>query len=158
MTNLRKRLYQRALRLLGDAGEAEDVVQDVLARGWQQRDRILGLDNPPAWLMRMTHNRAIDELRARAVRRRRETAAAPADRDGRTPYRLLATDDALRRVHRLLEELPPDHQRVLRLREAEGLTYAEIAARTGLTLAQVKTNLHRGRTKLRALLLAQNLK
>lgn len=157
ITAARDRLYRLALRLMKDGDEAEDVVQDVLVKSLAHQERILGLDNPPAWLMRMTRHQAIDRIRAREARIRRETAAAPHDHDDRTPYHLTETNDTLSHVERLLQTLPPNQQTVLRLREVEGLEYQEIVKATGLTMAQVKTNLHRGRTKLRALLLNENL-
>lgn len=157
ITNVRDRLYRLAKRVVGDANEAEDVVQNVLYKSWQQRDRLLGLDNPPAWLLRMTKHQAIDHLRAHKVRSSRERDAAPADHDGHTPYRTTAAADTLHHIHRTIQALPPNQRRCLQLREIDGLEYQEIATTTGMTLAQVKTNLHRGRQKLRALLTDQNI-
>lgn len=155
--SVRDRLHRLARRLTGDGDAAEDVVQDVLMKGWDDRQRILGLDNPPAWLLRMTRHRAIDHLRARRIRHHRESDAAPTDHDGRTPYQRTANDDALHHVHRLLARLPAAQRTALRLREVEGLEYKEIARRSGQTMAQVKTNIHRGRQRLRTLLTQENI-
>jgi RNA polymerase sigma-70 factor (ECF subfamily) len=157
ITSVRDRLYRLALRMLNDADEAEDVVQDVLVKSWKQKDRILGLDNPPAWLMRMTKHQAIDRLRSRSVRLARETEAAPTDRDVRTPHRIAEGNDTLAHIHRLLQQLPPDQRTVLQLREVEGMEYQEIVEITGLNLAQVKSYLHRGRLKIRALLIKEKI-
>ncbi len=157
ITSVRDRLYRLALRVVNDADDAEDVVQDVLVKSWRQREKIVCLDNPPAWLLRMTKHQAIDRLRSAKVRSARETEAAASDRDARTPYRIAAANDALGHVHRLLQQLPPDQRTVLHLREVEGMEYQEIADATGLTMQQVKTYLHRGRHKLRALLLKEKI-
>lgn len=157
ITSVRDRLYRLALRVVNDADDAEDVVQDVLVKSWRQREKIVCLDNPPAWLMRMTKHQAIDRLRSAKVRNARETEAAAPDRDARTPYRIAAANDALGHVHRLLQQLPPDQRMVLHLREVEGMEYQEIADTTDLTMQQVKTYLHRGRHKLRALLLKEKI-
>ncbi|MGK0450850.1 MAG: RNA polymerase sigma-70 factor (ECF subfamily), partial [Neolewinella sp.] len=45
ITSVRDRLYRLALRVVNDADEAEDVVQDVLVKSWGQRDEIVRLDN-----------------------------------------------------------------------------------------------------------------
>ena len=156
-TSVRDRLYRLALRMVGDGGEAEDVVQEVLLSGWQRRQEIEQLDNPPAWLLRMTHNRAIDRLRSRKVRDKNERAAAPADRSHETPHRLVESADTLGHIHRLMQQLPTDHRSVLQLREVEGMSYREIVQATGMTLEQVKVNLHRGRNKLRQLLLNEKI-
>ncbi len=157
ITSVRDRLYRLALRVVNDADEAEDVVQDVLVKSWKKRDQIVSLDNPPAWLMRMTKHQAIDRLRSARVRGVRETEAAAPDHDAQTPYRITAANDTLGHIHRLLQQLPPDQRTVLQLREVEGMEYKEIAEATNLSLSQVKTYLHRGRGKLRALLLEQRI-
>lgn len=155
--NARDRLYRLALRVTGDGGEAEDVVQEVLIRGWQKREEIVRLENPPAWLLRMTRNRAIDCLRSRQARDTYERAAAPLDRSMLTPHRLVESEDTLDHIHRLLQQLPPDQRSVLQLREVEGLSYREISEATGLSLDRVKVYLHRGRNQLRQLLLAAKI-
>ncbi len=157
ITSVRDRLYRLALRVVNDADEAEDVVQDVLVKSWKKREQIVSLENPPAWLMRMTKHQAIDRLRSAKVRGARETEAAAPDHDAHTPYRITAANDTLGHIHRLLQQLPPDQRTVLQLREVEGMEYKEIAEATNLSLSQVKTYLHRGRGKLRALLLEQKI-
>ena len=155
--SVRDRLYRLALRMTGDGGEAEDVVQEVLISGWQRQEEIVSLDNPPAWLMRMTHNRAIDKLRSRKARTANEQAAAVADHNSLTPLRLVEAEDTLSHIHRLMNGLPTEQRSVLHLREVEGLSYLEIAEATGLSMDQVKVYLHRGRNQLRRLLVNQHI-
>lgn len=157
ITSVRDRLYRLALRVVNDADEAEDVVQDVLVKSWTKREQIIGLDNPPAWLLRMTKHQAIDRLRSAKVRVAREKEAAATNVDARTPYRIAETNDTLGHLHRLIQCLPPDQRTVLQLREVEGLDYKEIAEATELTMPQVKSYLHRGRSKIRTLLLKESI-
>lgn len=157
ITSVRDRLYRLALRVVNDADEAEDVVQDVLVKSWTKREQIVSLDNPPAWLLRMTKHQAIDRLRSARVRSAREKEAAAPDLDAQTPYRITATNDTLGHLHRLIQCLPPDQRTVLHLREVDGMDYKEITEVTGLTMPQVKTYLHRGRGKIRALLLKEKI-
>ena len=155
--SVRDRLYRLALRMIGDDGEAEDVVQEVLLSGWQHCQKIEGLDNPPAWLLKMTHNRAIDKLRLRRTRTNNEGAAAERDHCPQTPHQLTETNDTLGHIHRLMQRLPAEQRSVLQLREVEGLSYLEISEATGLTMASVKVYLHRGRARLRELLVNENI-
>jgi len=157
VSSVRGRLYRMAYRVVGDADEAEDVVQEVLIKSWGKREEIAGLDNPPAWLLRMTKHQAIDRLRSAKVRHLRETEAATTDHDTLTPYRLTAANDTLAHIHRILRQLPPAQQQVLHLREVEGLEYREIADATGLSMDKIKVYLHRGRSKMRTLLLQQRI-
>lgn len=154
---VRDRLYRLALRMTGDGGEAEDVVQEVIISGWQRKEEIIRLDNPPAWLLRMTHNRAIDRLRSRRTRALNETAAAAGDRCERTPHRIAESADTLDHIHRLIGRLPTDQRTVLQLREVEGMSYREIAEATGLSMDRVKVYLHRGRNQLRQWLINENI-
>ena len=154
---VRDRLYRLALRMTGDGGEAEDVVQEVLISGWQRREEIVLLDNPPAWLLKMTRNRSIDRLRSRRVRNSNETAAAPPDCCQRTPHRLAESSDTLGHIHRMISRLPTDQRAVLQLREVEGMSYREIAEVTGLSGEQVKVYLHRGRNQLRQWLITEKI-
>ena len=154
---VRDRLYRLALRMVGDDGEAQDVVQEVLISSWQRQEEIVQLDNPPAWMMRMTHNRAIDRLRSRRARTNYEGAAAAPDRTQLTPHRLVESEDTLSHIHRQIARLSPEQQSVLQLREVEGLSYREISEATGLSLDQVKVYLHRGRKQLRQLLLQERI-
>lgn len=157
ITSVRDRLYRLALRVVNNADEAEDVVQDVLVKSWGKRDEIVRLDNPPARLLWMTKHQAIDRLRSAKVRSTREGEAAAPDLDARTPYRFTANNDALRQVDRLLLLLPTNQRMVLHLREVEGMEYQEIADATDLSLAQVKVSLHRGRARLRQLLTKESI-
>lgn len=157
INSVRDRLHRMAYQVVGDADEAEDVVQEVLIKSWNKRDQIAELDNPPAWLLRMTKHQAIDRIRSAKVRQLRETEAAPADMEARTPYRLTAAKDSLNHIHRVLQQLPDAQRQVLQLREVEGMEYREIAEATGLSMDKVKVYLHRGRSKMRALLLQQRI-
>ncbi len=154
---VRDRLYRLALRMTGDGSEAEDVVQEVLISGWQRQDEIVRLDNPPAWLLRMTHNRAIDRLRSRKTRMAYERAAAPEDACNQTPHRLVESEDMLHHIRRQMEKLPVDQRTVLQLREVEGMSYREITEVTGLKMEQVKVYLHRGRQRLREILVKEKI-
>ncbi|MBB4079654.1 RNA polymerase sigma-70 factor (ECF subfamily) [Lewinella aquimaris] len=155
--SVRDRLYRLALRMTGDGGDAEDVVQEVLISSWQKREEIVRLDNPPAWLLKMTHNRAIDRLRSRSSRSNNEGAAAHSDQCLETPHRLVETEDTLYHIHRLMARLPAEQRIVLHLREVEGMSYREIVEATGLTMEKVKVYLHRGRMQLRELLLNEKI-
>lgn len=154
---VRDRLYRLALRMTGDGGEAEDVVQEVIISGWQREQEIVELDNPPAWLLKMTHNRAIDRLRSRKTRTVNETAAASSDRCEQTPHRLTESADTLDHIHRIMQRLPAQQRSVLQLREVEGMSYREIADATGLNMEHVKVYLHRGRRQLREWLVNENI-
>ncbi|MGZ8710062.1 MAG: RNA polymerase sigma factor [Thermoanaerobaculia bacterium] len=142
------RLYERYGRIVhavllahADREDVEDLVQDVFLTAWKRLD---DLRDPAAfggWIAMMARNRATD-----ARRRATEFVELPADlpSPGSTSAQAEA-HAALAAIRRL----PEAYRETLTLRLVEGLTGPEIAARTGLTAASVRVNLHRGMKMLR---------
>jgi RNA polymerase sigma-70 factor (ECF subfamily) len=134
-----------AARIAGSA-EAEDISQDAFLRAFHRLGQFRGDAPFRSWLLRITHNAALDHI----ARRRAEpvdpemldesepsTARPPADR--------LEVRERIERLERKLRGLPPQHRVVLVLRDAEGLSYEEIADITEAPLGSVKGRLHRAR-------------
>ena len=142
------RLYDRYGRIVhaillarADRQDVEDLVQDVFLTAWKRLD---DLRDPAAfggWIAMIARNRATD-----AHRRGAELVELPADLQsaGSASARAEA-GDALAAIR----SLPDAYRETLVLRLVEGLTGPEIAARTGLTPASVRVNLHRGMKMLR---------
>lgn len=157
------RVFGIAVRLLGNETEAEDVSQTVFLRAFEHFDR-LG-DSPAAggWLRTVTTNLCLNHLSRYRARWRlfsqRSTTGAKAGRS--YEERLIAPGSQAENLerageHARLEQgirgLPP-HQRVpLVLFHFEDRSYREIAGILDVTLAKVKTDIHRGRQALRRLM------
>jgi RNA polymerase sigma-70 factor, ECF subfamily len=143
------RLYGFGLKLLGDAGLAEELVQECFVRLWRTAGRFdAGKASVGTYLFTIARSLAVD-LRRRPSSRPfdPEPAQEAASRDEDSVDRLmegLAVRDAL-------DSLSPAHQAVLRLAYEHGLTQNEIAVRLGIPLGTVKTRAFHG---LRALRLA----
>ena len=148
-----RRVYSLALRILGDAPEAEDVVQEVFLQAWRQASRYTATRGVvAAWLQTLTRSRAIDRLRAR----RPYADAAGGDRaateavDSGPPidWQFLSSEQT-RLVRAALERLPLLQRVAIELAYFEGLTHAEIAARLEEPLGTIKTRIRAGLMKLR---------
>ena len=146
-------LYSLILRILRDAGEAEDVLQEVFVALWTRvhtYDRALG--SPVAWLVRIARNRAIDRLRASGVRVR-AVESAPVDATlPATPEESATTAEESRTVIKALAALPPEQRVLIEDAYFLGLTHAELAERHALALGTVKTRIRTGMQALRAAL------
>ncbi|MBI3750146.1 MAG: sigma-70 family RNA polymerase sigma factor [Chloroflexi bacterium] len=146
--------YSIALRITGDAGTAEDVVQEAFLGVWRNAGRYEpGRGSVRTWLMAIVHHRAIDSLR-----RRRATVALPEGTDGTTPA-VLALPDVWNEVaagldrdavQSALGSIPTRQREALELAYFAGLTQVEIAERLGLPLGTVKSRMRLGLLALRA--------
>ena len=151
----RRVVYRVAARIVGDA-EAEDVAQDAFLRAFHRLSRFRAEASFRSWLLRITHNAALDAV----ARRRAEPLEAVEDQEAmpasgaRSPADLLEIDEKRDRLASKLRLMQPVHRAVLVLRDLEGLSYEEIAQVTGSPLGSVKGRLHRARRELIELLRA----
>ncbi len=134
-----------AARIVGP-DEAEDVSQDAFLRAFHRLDQFRGDAPFRSWLLRITHNAALDHLgRRRAEPVDPETLDAGEPSTARPPAERLEVRERIERLERKLRGLAPQHRVVLVLRDAEGLTYEEIADITDTPLGSVKGRLNRAR-------------
>jgi RNA polymerase sigma-70 factor (ECF subfamily) len=149
------------LHLLGDADEAEDVIEESFWQLWRQAERYeQRRGSVGTWIITVARSRALDRLRVR--QRRREdplpppSTPAPPDLVARDADPSAAADAADRRalVLAALTALPPEQRAAIELAYFSGLSQTEIAAHTGLPLGTVKTRMRLGMRKLRELLRA----
>jgi RNA polymerase sigma-70 factor (ECF subfamily) len=140
-------------RILGSAGEAEDVVQEVFLQVWRQAGRYdPARASVSGWLSLITRSRAIDRLRNRRVGERTATDAyaerpeSDASPEGATNV-LFA--ERRTRIAEALRDLPAEQREVIQLAFFEGLTQNEIAVRTATPLGTVKTRTLLALKKLR---------
>ncbi|MEA2333476.1 MAG: hypothetical protein QOH58_3614 [Thermoleophilaceae bacterium] len=149
-SGLRSRCLREARRVLPGA-EAEEAVQEALARAWSSRRACRSPGEPLPWLLEITRNEARRLLSRQALRCSRELVDAVPDEPDREDSELAGTTTRVT-VEQALGRLPDSDRRVLRLRYAEDLTQVEVARRLGLPEGTVKVRLHRARRRLRTLL------
>jgi RNA polymerase sigma-70 factor (ECF subfamily) len=145
-------------RILGGAGEAEEVVQEAFLQVWRQAARYdPARSSVSSWLVLIARSRAIDRLRNRRVAERIATeAGADAPRVDASLDGIANVFFAERRARILaaLDALPPEQREVIELAFFRGMTQNEIAQRTSTPLGTVKTRTLLAMKKLRAALAA----
>jgi RNA polymerase sigma-70 factor (ECF subfamily) len=124
-------------------GEVDDLVQDVFLVALRRLDTLRESAAFGGWLAMITRNRAID-----FHRRRRETEELPEELPQQSHAEREAEEEAGRTLE-AIRSLPEAYRETLIFRLVEGMTGPEIAARTNLTPASVRVNLHRGMKMLR---------
>jgi RNA polymerase sigma-70 factor (ECF subfamily) len=144
-----RRLLRYAYGLTGDAGEAQDLVQEAYARAWQRRRRLAGYEDPEGWLRLVINRLSADRWRRLGVRRSRAEATGPPD-----PVAPPSENVVL--LVRAMRALPVTHRRALALHYLLDRSVAEIAAETGVAPGTVKSWLSRGRAALAAQLTEDN--
>jgi len=136
---------------MGSVIDGEDVVQDTLVRALAALHELE--ETPPLrpWLFRIAHNRALDLLRGRAVRRAEplEAASEVADPANPDPVETLMRQEAVKTAVSRFVELPTVQRSVVILKDVLDESLIEIAALLDLTVDAVKGHLARGRARLR---------
>lgn len=131
-------LYRLAYRCIGQRDEADDIVQEVFLRFYRLPLRATSEEEQRAWLYRVTTNLSLNALRARKRRQFYEEKAPPGGNtvDMLNPEEQALVGEEAALIRAILAELPERQQRALVLRGL-GLSYAEIAAVTGVLPASV---------------------
>ena len=145
-------VYSVALRVLQDAGAAEDVLQDIFMQLWRNPGAFdASRGNMGAWLAVIARHRAIDALRKRRPESDIENVVVSVEPD-------LASDAersrAMTKVRGALETMSASQRTALEMAYFDGLTHAEIAEKTGEPLGTIKTRIRTGLMSLRKVLAA----
>jgi RNA polymerase sigma-70 factor, ECF subfamily len=144
------RLYRFGLQALGNAGLAEEMVQECFVRLWRTAGRFdADRGTVAAYLFVIARSVAAD------VRKRPSSRPLVPVEDAQLPPQRESVDRILERlmVRDALDSLSPAHRQVLRLVHEDGLTQSQIAGRLGLPLGTVKTLMFHGLRALRAALI-----
>ena len=154
--------HRQALRFMGNAADAEDVVQDALVSAYKHLGQFRGEARMSTWLTTIVMNSARVHLR----RRPRQIQVSLDDHpEAENHYSFLdqlpdggpSPEDAFRGsedrayLMQLMQKLPPTLRTAYKLRALEGLTIREIAINLGVTQSAVKSRVFRARTTLRDL-------
>ncbi len=159
-------LYSLAFKMLGDAGEAQDALQDICIQLWRRASAYdASKSSVFSWAVLITRGRVIDRLRSRSRRLRvvagstdDETAIAePSDASTTsTGADNVANNEQAARVRQVLAKLPGDQREAIELAFFSDLTHQEVAERLQQPLGTIKARIRRGMLKLREHLRVQS--
>ena len=148
MRRHRAAAVEEARRMLGDDALAEDMAQEAFARVYLARGQYRATYAFRTWLLALVRNLCVDQLRRRKIRPV-PSDALPEQAVPSAESEYLAMEGRMR-LWNELAALSPLDAGLLTGYALEGLSYRELAARHGLSAAQVKIRLHRIRKRLRA--------
>ena len=156
-------VFTTAARLVGRDAQAEDIAQETFVRAYAHFDRLRGNPSCGGWLKTVATNLAINHLnRHRRRWRLFSDLAHKNDEDEFNPlewadpdtgaFAALDVEQQRQAIEKALQSLPDQQRAALVLFHFEDMTYQEIAQRLGVSLAKVKTDIHRARMSLLPLL------
>jgi RNA polymerase sigma-70 factor (ECF subfamily) len=147
-------VFGLACRVLNNTTEAEDVVQEVFLRLWNQPDRFdPSRGSLRSFLLAQSHARSVDAIRSLNSRRARESREA--GRTARAEYDMQHEVWDLTVAHqvaRALGDLPEEERRAIELAYFEGLTYVEVARLLNQPEGTVKSRIRNGMRRMRSVL------
>ena len=174
MRRYNQRLFRLAFGIVGEAGEAEDVLQESYVRAFYALPKYSGQGGLSAWLAQIVRHEAIDRLRARNVQRKYiayetelgsdpnsgsdptsesesilDKGETPGDDVRFNPQAATENFEMKRFLEEAIQQLPDPFRSVFMLREVEGLSIEETAQHLGIPAATVKTRDHRARKMLK---------
>jgi RNA polymerase sigma-70 factor, ECF subfamily len=140
-------VYSIALRVLGETGAAEDILQEIFIRLWHNPETFnASRGSLPAWLAVITRNRAIDSLRKRHSKTDLEDVKVSVEPDLASE---VERSRVLEKIRSALGSMPQSQRSALELAFFEGLTHTEIAEKSGEPLGTIKTRIRSGLLLLR---------
>jgi RNA polymerase sigma-70 factor (ECF subfamily) len=145
------RVFGVALRMLGNAAEAEEVAQEAFVRAHRALADFRGDAKLSTWLYAVVSRLCLTRLASgerRMARQGEETLMRLADKAG-DPADAVERGEIEAALHRAIAELPEERRIVVVLRDLEGLSYEEIAQTLDLEPGTVRSRLHRARMDLK---------
>jgi len=155
------RVYNTALRMLGDPDHAADATQAAFVRAFRSLDSFRGDSSFSTWLYRITANVCLDELRDLSKQPASLTFISDEDEepqertipdDRADPAGMVARNERQRVVHQAIQQLSAEHRVVLVLYDLDGCSYKDTAQILGIPVGTVKSRLNRARGALKEVL------
>jgi len=152
-----RRVYSLCIRMTNNAAEADDLTQEVFIHLYYKVGSFRGDSAFTTWLHRVTVNKVLMHFRANKARRDQTTLDGVFPEPGNHEVGSYGRSLMLNRLtlERAIQRLPPGYRAVFVLHEVEGHDHAETARMCGISIGTTKSQLHKARRKLRALLQAE---
>jgi len=143
-----RKLYLIAYRLLENAADAEDLVQEAYLKLWDKREGLAIISNPEAFSVTLVKNMCFDLLRSGKYILNRQHVELTEVHQASLADNFELRDEA-QQVRRIISRLPLQQQKIVTLRDVKGCSYEEIEQATGLNATNVRVLLSRARKKIR---------
>jgi len=164
VTRYESKVYRLAIRMLRNPQDAEDALQETFLQVYRGLPGFEGRSTFSTWLFRLATNACLMKIRHRATEPSKLLPLEdyfPLQEQGEVPQMVdwadrpeeaLLSKESREKMMEALEKLPPEYRAVFILRDMEGFSNAETGETLGMSVAAVKSRLHRARLALRGML------
>jgi RNA polymerase sigma-70 factor (ECF subfamily) len=164
VTRYESKVYRLSIRMLRSPQDAEDALQETFIQVYRGLPGFEGRSAFSTWLFRLATNVCLMKIRHRATEPSRLLPLEdylPRQEQGEIPQMVdwadrpedaLLSKESREKMMEALEKLPPEYRAVFILRDMEGFSNAETGEALGISVAAVKSRLHRARLALRGML------
>lgn len=164
VTRHRGKIYAMIRNMVKNDADAWDLSQEAFIKAWKALPRFEGRSRFSTWLFRISHNVVYDWVRKRKIqsagelndeifdREKIDSSARTAPSAIEAPDAVMANGELRDKIQEALEKLSPEHREAIVLKDAQGLSYKEIAEVMDCTLGTVMSRLFYARQKLQTFL------
>jgi len=156
---LRDRIYWRAVKAVRDLDQAEDITQETLLRGFTRLETFRGDSRFSSWLYMVASNCIRMHLRKRkrrpalrlqdCVRETELHSRHSLEIPKKLPDEMAIEKEMFMGIEQAMSQLPPQYGNILRLWVEDGMDLKDIHDECGLSIAAIKSRLHRARKKMK---------
>jgi RNA polymerase sigma-70 factor (ECF subfamily) len=150
---MKDKLFRLSRRILNNAEDAEDAVQEVFYKLWMKNEELDSFKSLEAFALVVTKNFCLDRVKSKSYQNS-ELTVVNEPVEHLSPGQMAEQKNEVEEVHRIVGRLPEQQRLILHLRDIEGLEYDEIEQIMEMNATAVRVNLSRARKAIREQLTA----
>ena len=144
------RLYGNLLKLVKSETEAQEILQDVFLKIWENRQNIDIEKSFRSYLFKIAENKVVDFFRKVARDKKREAELISLATNEYVPVEeLLQSDEKAAILQKAIDSLPPQRQQVFRLCKLEGKSYKEVSEQLGISVSTISDHIVKATKSIR---------
>ncbi len=146
---VKDKLFRLAKTMLQNQEDAEDALQEVYIKLWNNKDIIEDLKNPEAYAMKVMKNFCLDKIKSTKNRHMVEIKDQDIGRENFTPFSMVSFNNLRDLMLKLFSTLPEQQRMIIHMRDIEHYSYEEIEEVTGMNVNAIRVNLSRARKNVK---------
>ena len=146
---VKDKLFRLAKTMLQNHEDAEDALQEVYMKFWNNKEVIEDLKNPEAYAMKVMKNFCLDKLKNRKNKQMVEIKEPEIGRENFTPFSMVSFENLKDLMLKLFSTLPEQQRMIIHMRDIEHYSYEEIEEVIGMNVNAIRVNLSRARKSVK---------